>query len=802
MKLTLSWLKEHLDTDRSLDEIAERLTALGLEVEGIEDQAAALAPFTVGHVVRCEQHPNADRLRVCHVDTGSGEVQVVCGAPNARAGMKGVFAPAGTHIPGTDMTLKPGVIRGVESNGMLCSEREMGLSDEHHGIIDLPEDAPVGAPFAQIMGLDDPLIDIGLTPDRGDCAGIRGIARDLAAAGVGTLRNLPADPVPGRFKSPIGVTLKLSKGTENACPMFVGRYFRGVTNGPSPRWLQDKLRAVGLRPISTLVDITNYFTMDRARPLHVFDADTVAGGLHVRLSKTGESLDALNDKSYTLDDEICVIADDDGVLALGGVVGGTASGCTEETVNVFVEAALFDPVRTAASGRKLAIDSDARYRFERGVDPDAVIAGMEQATVLIMELCGGEPSELVVAGTAPDWRRTLTLRPTRVEHLGGVAVPLDEQVRILTALGCTVTEGKDGLLKVDVPSWRSDIHGEADLVEEVLRVYGFDAIPVVSMPKLGPLTRPAITAKQRASTQVRRLLASRGLDEAVTWSFMESGLAARFGFQRTDLKLLNPIASDLDAMRPSILPNLIQAATRNADRGLPNAALFEVGPVYRDTSPKGQGMVATGIRTGERGERHWAAKPRPVDAFDAKADAIAVLTMAGAPVANCLVTTDAPDWYHPGRSGCLRLGPNVLAIFGEIHPAILAEMDAPSPIAGFEVFLDNVPQPKAAKRGTAKPMLKLSAFQPLERDFAFVVDETVAADDVIRAARGGDKALIADIGVFDLYQGKGIEDGKKSVAIKVTLQPVEATLTDEQIEAVSAKIVANVVKRTGGSLRS
>ncbi|NNG03675.1 MAG: phenylalanine--tRNA ligase subunit beta, partial [Inquilinus sp.] len=506
MKFTLSWLKEHLDTDRGLEEIAERLTALGLEVDGIEDKTAALAPFTVGHVVRCEQHPNANRLKICHVHTGAGETQVVCGAPNARAGMKGVFAPAGTYIPGTDMTLKPGVIRGVESNGMLCSEREMGLSDEHTGIIELPEDAPVGAPFARIMGLDDPLIDIALTPDRGDCAGVRGIARDLAAAGIGDLRDLAVDPVAGRFKSPIDVKLTLPKGAQIACPLFVGRYVRGLKNRPSPRWLQDKLRAVGLRPISTLVDITNYFTLDRDRPLHVFDADTVAGGLHVRLSKAGETLDALNDKSYTLDDQVCVIADDDGVLALGGVIGGQSSGCTGDTENVFVECALFDPLRTAASGRKLAIDSDARYRFERGVDPDAVIAGMEQATRLIVELCGGEPSELVVAGAVPGWRRTLSLRPARVEHLGGVAVPLDEQVRILTALGCTVAECKDGNLRVEVPSWRSDIHGEAELGEEVLRVHGFDNIPAVSMPRLGALTRPAITVKQRASTQVRRLL--------------------------------------------------------------------------------------------------------------------------------------------------------------------------------------------------------------------------------------------------------------------------------------------------------
>ena len=588
MKLTLSWLKEHLDTDRGLEEIAEQLTALGLEVEGIEDQAAALAPFTVGHVVRCEQHPNADRLRVCHVDTGSGEVQVVCGAPNARAGMKGVFAPAGTHIPGTDMTLKKGVIRGVESNGMLCSEREMGLSDEHDGIIDLPEDAPVGAPFAEIMGLDDPLIDIGLTPDRGDCAGIRGIARDLAAAGTGTLRDLPNDPVPGTLQEPHRRDPEAAEGHRERLP--------DVRRTLHPRRDQRAEPALAAGQAAGGGAAADLHPGRHHQLLHHGPRPAVAR-VRCRHGRRRAACPSVEDRRGAgcaerqilhLDDEVCVIADDDGVLALGGIVGGTASGCTEETVNVFVEAALFDPLRTAASGRKLAIDSDARYRFERGVDPDAVIAGMEQATALITDLCGGEPSELVVAGATPDWRRTLTLRPTRVEHLGGVAVPLDEQVRILTALGCTVTEGKDGLLHAEVPSWRSDIHGEADLVEEVLRVHGFDAIPVVSMPKLGPLTRPAITTKQRASTQVRRLLASRGLDEAVTWSFMESGLAARFGFQNRDLKLLNPIASDLDAMRPSILPNLIQAATRNADRGLPNAALFEVGPVYRDTSPKGQ----------------------------------------------------------------------------------------------------------------------------------------------------------------------------------------------------------------------
>jgi phenylalanyl-tRNA synthetase beta chain len=801
MKFTLSWLKDHLETDAGIETIAERLTALGLEVEGIQDRAKALAPFTIARVVSAERHPNADKLQVCRVDTGSETIQVVCGAPNARAGLLGVFARVGTFIPGSDLTLKKGVIRGVESHGMLCSERELGLSDEHNGIIELPETAPVGASFAQWRGLADPVIEIALTPDRADCAGVRGIARDLAAAGLGRLKplsggHLESAPLHGAFPSPIPVRIEHT----GACPLFIGRHIKGVRNGPSPRWLQDKLTAIGLRPISALVDLTNYLTMDIARPLHVFDADTLAGGIIARLARTGETLKALNGKEYTLDDTMTVIADHDGVLGLAGVVGGEPSGCTEDTVNVFVECALFDPVRTAATGRKLAIDSDARYRFERGVDPAAAYEGMERISRLILEICGGTPSELVVAGKVPDWHRTLTLRSSRVAHLGGVDLPLDRQVAILEALGFGVVSRHDGEVEVSVPSWRADIGGEADLVEEVLRVQGFDAIPVVPLPRIAAVTHPALDGRQRRNGFVRRTLAARGLMEAVTWSFLASSAAARFGGTDPDLRLLNPISADLDAMRPSVLPNLIQAAGRNADRGWPDAGLFEIGPAFRNATPGSQDLVAAGVRAGAMVPRHWAVATRPVEAFDAKADALAVLEAAGAPAANLQITTDAPDWYHPGRSGVLRLGPAMLGRFGELHPAVLEALGAKGPMVGFEVFLDAVPQPKK-KPGTARPLLKLPPFQPIRRDFAFVVDAGVEADRLVRAARGADKALVREVAVFDRYQGPNLGEGRKSLALAVTLQPTERTLTDAEIEAVAARIVAAVTKSTGGVLR-
>jgi phenylalanyl-tRNA synthetase beta chain len=797
MKITLGWLKEHLETQASLEEIVAKLVMLGLEVESVVDRARTLASFTVARVVSAEPHPDADRLRVCVVDTGKERIQVVCGAPNARAGMKGVFAPAGTTIPGTGLVLRKGVIRGVESNGMLVSEREMGLSDEHEGIIDLPADAPVGAPFAEVMGLGDPVLDVKVTPNRGDCLGVRGIARDLAAAGLGTLKPLRAEPVPGAFKSPIAVHLAAVE--EGTCPLFLGRYVRGVRNGPSPRWLQDRLRAVGLRPISALVDITNFITYDLNRPLHVFDADKVVGDLVVREARKGERLAALNGKTYELEKGMTVIADGHGVESLGGVIGGEPTGCTMETVNVFLEAALFDPIRTAMTGRQLNVQTDARYRFERGLDPDFVRPGLEIATRLVVELCGGEPSEICTAGAVPEWQRTIQLRPDRVRTLAGADVPQDEAKRILVALGFGVGAAAP-LLAVTPPPWRGDVEGEADLVEEVARVWGYDRIPAVPLERTTALPKPALTPAQRRVGAARRALGARGLVEAATFSVMPSAEAALFGGGKPELMVANPISSDLDAMRPSILPNLLAAAQRNADRGVPNAALFEIGPQYANDSPQGQGEMATGVRVGRTGQKHWADPGAPVDAFLAKADALAALAAAGAPVEGLQVTADPPAWYHPGRAGVLRLGGKKLAAFGELHPNVLLALDVKGPAVGFEVFLDALPPAKA--KGHARPLLKMSPFQPVERDFAFVVDADLPAESLLRAARGVDRALVAEVRLFDVYQGKGLPEGKKSLAVTVVLQPEAATLTDEQIEAFSQKLVAQVAKTTGGELRA
>lgn len=804
MKFTLSWLKNHLDTAADIDTLSKRLTMLGLEVEDVHDRAKDLAPFTVGYVKEAKPHPNADKLRVCLVETSSGTHQVVCGAPNARTGMKGVFAPVGSYIPGTNLDLKKGTIRGVDSNGMLVSMREMGLSDEHEGIIELPDDAPVGASFAQLLGLDDPVIDINVTADRPDCLGVHGVARDLAAAGVGRLRAPDLSPVPGGFDSPIKWLRDLPADQQHLCPYVAGRYFRGVKNGPSPKWLQDKLLAIGLRPISALVDITNYVTYDLSRPLHVFDAKKLSGDLTMRLARPGEFIQALDGKVYELESSMVIIADKTAPQGIGGIMGGAVSGCEPDTTEVFLEAALFDPIRTAATGRKLGIESDARYRFERGVDPVSADWGVEVATRLIRELCGGEASRVVNAGSIPKWQRQVGLRPQRVGTLGGVDLPAAESARILGALGFKTTE-KDGKLVADIPSWRADVEGEPDLVEEVTRVYGFDRIPTVPLKIDTALPEPAITPAQRRVQIARRLLASRGLMEAVTFSFMENRIAERFtSGNRPPVKLANPIAADLDAMRPSILPNLLQAASRNAARGLADPALFEVGPQYADDTADGQAMVAAGLRAGNAMPRHWAVKPRTVDAFDAKGDALALLSALGAPVENLQTTADAPAWYHPGRSGTLRLGPTVIAWFGEVHPRELKELGVKGAAAGFEIFLDRIPQPKAKGKGagSTRPLLKASPYPPVERDFAFVVAADVPAEKLLRAAKGADKALIQAVSLFDAFEGGSLGDGKKSIAFSVTLQAPDRTLTEDDIAAAQQKIVAAVTKTTGGTLRS
>jgi phenylalanyl-tRNA synthetase beta chain len=796
MKFTLSWLKDHLDTDASLDQIAEKLTDLGLEVEGVKDPAETFAPFKVAYVEQAEPHPDADRLRVCIVDTGEEKIQVVCGAPNARTGMKGVFAPAGAYVPGTDLLLKKGKIRGQDSNGMLVSEREMGLSDDHEGIIDLPEDTPVGTPFAQLYNMDDPVIEIALTPDRADCAGVRGIARDLAAAGLGTLKELNTSAVPSNGEQgPIGVHIK----AKEQCPLFLGRLVRNIENQTSPAWMQSRLKAVGLRPISVLVDITNYVTLDLCRPLHVYDADKVKGDITVRLSKDGETFNALNDKTYTLKDGMTAITDESGLLGLGGIVGGTSTGVEDDVKNVFIECAYFDPMAIARTGRDLQVESDARYRFERGVDPAFLDEAMEIATRLIVEICGSDASDVfdvVKAGEQPDWQRTIPFDPAYTKKLAGIDIPAEQQRDILTRLGFTL-DGENA----SVPSWRADVEGKADLVEEVIRVHGYDKIEAVSvrsdMSYGAAAEIPAVARKRLARTA----LAGRGLSECVTWSFMGKDSAKAFEGGADGLSLSNPISADWDQMRPSILPNLIAAANQNADKGLGDTALFEVGPTFRTSKVDGQQAMAAGIRYGAPGPRHWSADntARASDVFDAKADAQAALEAAGVQTANLQVSRDAPSYFHPGRSACLRQGKNVLAQFGEIHPAILDDMGIRALVVGFEIFLDNIPESR--KKGSAKPLLSLSPFQPLSRDFAFIVDENVESDTLARAAKGADRNLITDVSVFDVYQGKGVEDGKKSVALAVTIQPVKQTLTDSEIDGICQRIVDAVSSKTGASLR-
>ena len=797
MKTTLSWLKTHLDTEADVGEIVERLIMLGHDVDGVDDPAKALAGFTVARVVSAEKHPNADRLRVCIVDAGpavnnGGQVQVVCGAPNARTGMKGVFGPAGIIVPRTAKRLEESTIRGVASKGMLMSAYELGLSDDHEGIVELPDDAPVGARYIDYVGLGDAVIDIKVTPNRADCLGVRGIARDLAAAGVGTLKALDETPVRGKFKSPIGIELTDLK----ACPLFLGRHIRGIKNGPSPDWLRRRLESIGLRPISALVDITNFLTFDLDRPLHVFDAGKVKGNLVVRFAKPGETLLALNGREYTLNPEVTAICDDNGVQSLGGVMGGEPTSCTEATTEVFIEAALFDPLRTAATGRRLDIISDARYRFERGIDPEFTAPGLEIATRLVLELCGGEASDVVVAGAVPEWRRGYVLHDNRLAELGGLAVAPSQSAKILADLGFRTEPGPD-TLRVEPPPWRGDVIGEADLVEEVLRVKGFDEIAPVPLSRETVIARPAIDPRRRRTELVRRSLAARGLTEAVTYSFIAAAAAERFGGGQPFLRLVNPISADLDVMRPSVLPNLVEAARRNADRGFPDIALFELGPLYRDDTPEGQANVAAGLRAGRLAPRDWRNKPGDPDLYAAKEDALAALAAAGAPIDNLQVAGEAPSWFHPGRSGVLRLGSSVLGHFGELHPEILAAFDVRGPIAAFEVFVDAVPLP----RGGRRPPLQLSVFQPVERDFAFILDRDVAAETLLRAARGVDRKLVSDIRLFDVYEGKGLPEGKKSLAIAVTVQPQEATLTDAEIETFSQRLVAAVEKATGGTLR-
>ena len=797
MKFTLSWLKEHLDTTASVDEITEALTDLGLEVEGVENPAERLAAFTIGKVLKAEKHPDADKLRVCTVLTDEGESQIICGAPNAREGITVVVAKPGTYVPGIDTTIQVGKIRGIESFGMMCSEREMELSEEHDGIIELAS-GEVGQRFTDWLAENDPakvdpVIEIAITPNRPDALGVEGVARDLAARGLGTLKPLAPVIVEGSFPCPISVTIDDS--AKDGCPVFYGRVIRGVKNGPSPQWLQDRLKAIGLRPISFLVDVTNFFTFDRNRPLHVFDADKVQGNLRVHAAEGGETLEALDERTYTMEPGMILISADSGPESLGGVMGGEPTGVSDETVNVFLEAAYFDPIRTAYTGRGLKINSDARYRFERGIDPASAQPGIEAATRMILDIAGGEASEVVVAGETPDVSRAYRLDTDRVVSLVGMEIPADEQRATLEALGFTL-EGD----MAHVPSWRPDVMGEADLVEEVARVASLTKLKGQPMPRPeAGVPAPILSPMQKREQIARRTVAELGYNECVTYSFIDKAAAELFGGGDDATMLANPISSEMSHMRPQLLPGLLQAAARNQARGFADLALFEVGAAFQGGEPEEQHTQITGLLVGRSGPKDVHGASRPVDIFDAKADAEAVLSAIGAP-AKMQILRGAEEWWHPGRHGKLCLGPKkVLGVFGEIHPKVLAELGVKGPAVGFTLYPSEIPLPRA--KGSGRPALKLNDLQAVERDFAFVVDADVAALDLVNAAAGADKALIEEVRVFDEFIGGSLGEGKKSLAITVRLQPSDATLKEKDIEAVGAKIVEKVTKATGGTLR-
>ena len=790
MKFSLSWLKDHLDTTASVEEISAKLNAVGLEVEGVEDPAAKLAGFKVAKVLTAERHPNADKLQVLTVDTGDGApLQVVCGAPNARAGLVGVLGLPGAVVPAGGFELKKSAIRGVESNGMMCSTRELELGDDHDGIIELPADAPIGTNFADYHGTD-PVFDVAITPNRPDCMGVYGIARDLAAAGLGKLKPIAVQAAPGSFPCPLPIRTDDPEG----CPAFYGRAIRGVKNGASPQWMQDRLLSAGQRPISALVDITNYVMLAYGRPAHAYDLAKLTGAIFARRAIDGETVLALNGKEYTLNSAMTVIADDKGVHDIAGIMGGEHSGCADETTDVLLEVAYFDPVRIGETGRALNLTSDARARFERGVDPAFLDAGLAILTELIVEICGGTPSEVIQAGNPPAGTKVVAYDPALSEGLGGVAITGDRQREILSALGFSA----DAQWNVTVPSWRPDVDGAADLVEEVVRIHGLDNIASVALPRADGVARPTATPAQKLERKLRRAAAARGLNEAVTWSFLPEDQAAAFADGNAGLwTLANPISEDLKVMRPSLLPGLLSAVKRNLDRGANGLRLFELGRRYlRGTSGHSDERLTLGVvLAGEKTARGWATgKAASFDAFDAKAEALALLAEAGAPIDNLQVMGEAGSQFHPGQSATLRLGPKtVLARFGMLHPALLKQFDVDGPVAAVELFLDAIPA-KRGSGGFARTAYAPPALQSVTRDFAFLVDAMLPAGDLVRAVRGADKANIVAVRLFDDFRGQGVPDGQKSLAVEVTLQPGEKSYTEADLKAIAEAITAAAAK--------
>ena len=798
MKFTLSWLNQHLVTKLTLDEILDLMVQIGLEVEEVHDPAAALAPFTVCKVTAAEPHPDADKLRVCTVETVDGTKQIVCGAPNARAGMTAIYAPLGAYIPGLDFALdkKPRKIRGVESHGMMCSAKELEAGEDHDGIADLDDSFQLGTPAAIALDANDPVIDFEVTPNRPDWLGVRGIARDLAAAGGGRLVSRELKPTGGSYTCPIEVAIV----DEDACPVFAGLLIKGVTDGPSPDWMQKRLAAVGIQPKSLLVDVTNYISLDRARPLHAYDADKLSGSVTARLGRTGEKLEALDGKTYDIAEDMCVIADDSGVIGLGGVMGGTSTAVSETTTNVFLEAAWFDPLRTARTGRTTGIISDARYRFERGVDMDSCLDGLRQAVGLIKKYAGGKVSKPIVAGAPLAHTEKVTFHPRDVERLTGLDVKPAEMKRMVKDLGFEVEDAGDSWY-LNVPSWRFDVTQSADLVEEIARLVGFDHLPETSLPLPAGGRKATPTPLQQRVRTARRTMASRGFLEAVTWSFMSQDHATLFEGENAALTVANPVASELDQMRPSVLGNLARAAQKSADHGMANVRLFEAGPIYLGDGPKDQRTVVAGL-VQPSATRHWQGTAPAYDAQAAKADLYAVLDALGQPAGRFQVAEPRQGYWHPGRAARLTLGPKTtIAHFGALHPRVLKKLDVNGPVFAFELNLNALPNMKISTTKT-KAVLEKAGLTPVRRDFAFVVEESIAAGQIIQLTKKAEKTLISDVSVFDVYQGEGIEDGKKSIAIEVTLQPREETLKDKDIEAISQAIIAAVEKGTGGTLRA
>ncbi len=798
MKFTLSWLKDHLETDATLEKVIEALNRLGLEVSFYKEIRTDVRNFQAVKVIKIDQHKNADKLKICHIDTGKKTFKVVCGASNLKLGMIGVYAPSGTYIPGLGFTLKEVKIRGELSRGMLCSEKELEISDNHEGIIHMPQNTEIGSEVSNYLGIDDPIIEIEITPNRGDCLGVRGIARDLAAYGLGTLKNLNFDKNKGEFESNVKWNIDLPEEKKYLCPKIIGRSFRNLKNLSSPHWMQNRLKAVGQRPISALVDITNYIMLDIGRPLHAYDLKKIKGSfLNVRLAKKGEKFEALNGKVYDLRENMMIIADDQGPDDLAGIMGGQRTGIDDNTTEMFLEIAIFSPSSISQTGRDLNLISDARYRFERGLDFECPDWAVYYTTDLIKEICGGSSSYLDYYSQNIE-KKTIDFNPNQVERLTGVKIGEDKMSKILSTLGFSTIKNKD-FWSVSIPSWRNDVDGKADLVEEIIRVYGYENIPIDLLSRKNYLTKPSLKNEQRKILYSRKMLATKGYNEVLTFSFLDKKKATLFNGGQKNLTLVNPISSELTIMRPSIIPNLIDAVHKNINKGFNNLSFFEVGPIFKGDSPEEQITVAAGIRHGYEIEKDWKNEEKLFDFYKIKSDVLEILSALSLPVSKLKIEAQSPQYFHPGRSAILKLGKVNIACFGQINPFVLKELNFKYDCFSFEIFLDNIPNKN--NKNASKSLLKYSPFQPTYRDFAFLVNQDLYANDLVNVVQNVEKEIINSIKVFDIYKGKNIPLGKKSIALSVEIIPQEKTLTDKELDSLSNRIISEVSEKLNGQIR-